>query len=62
MKTGMEFPGQSGQLDQLDLLELFDLNDLNDLLEQVQKLRQYLPQATPKELRVPVSDPENAPG
>ncbi len=65
MKTGMEFPGRSGQLDELDQLELCDLTDLTDLtdlLEQVQKLRQYLPQATPKELRVPVSDPENAPG
>ncbi len=59
MKTEMEFPGRSGQLDQLDLC---DLTDLTDLLEQVQKLRQYLPQATLKVLRVPVSDPENAPG
>lgn len=40
----------------------FQLLDLFDLLEQVQKLHRYLPQAKPKELRVPVSDPENATG
>ena len=40
----------------------FQLLDLSDLVEQAQKLHRYLPQATPKELRVLSSDLENVPG